>query len=167
MLQDLQRMHRYISDRRQELLKQITSLKGNLKRAKELYIRGDLSMSEYEEKRDGIQEQTEVSRQELGKLDNLDSEVRRIEFRRLLLLSIGPSPAGIPEIDEEGFVDNYSIFTDWGGEPTRAVPNGGKERASERRQDFYRKMSLCVRVQPDDLEVEIANLAISQSVSPS
>ena len=48
-----------------------------------------------------------------------------------------------------------------------AVPDGGKKRASERRQDFYRKMSLCVRVQPDDLEVEIANLAISLSADPS
>lgn len=160
-------MHRYPSDRRQDLLKQITSLKGNLDRTKDLYIRGYLSMPEYEEKWDGIQEQMDVSRQELGKLDNLDSEARRIEFQRALLLSIGPPPDGIPEIDDEGGEEIYSIFTNWGGEPTPADPDGGKERASGRRQDFYRKMSVCVRVRPDDLEVEIGNLGISQSASPS
>jgi hypothetical protein len=145
---------------------QIASLKGNLNRAKYLYISGDLSMVEYEKKRDSIQEQIDAGHQELGKLDDLDSKTERIEFRRALLLSIGPSPDGLPEIDDEGRKDTYSMFTDWGGEPTPAVPDGGKKRASGRRQDFYRKMSVCVRVRPDDLEVEISNLGISQSLSP-
>ena len=84
-----------------------------------------------------------------------------------LLLGIGPPQDGMPEVDEDEYIDTYSIFTDWGGVPTPALPDGGKKRASERRQEFYREMDLRVRVRPDDLEVEIANLAISQSASPS
>jgi hypothetical protein len=35
------------------------------------------------------------------------------------------------------------------------------------RQEFYRKMNVAVRVHDDDLELEIATPAISQSADPS
>jgi site-specific DNA recombinase len=166
-LRDLQKMHRYPSESREALLTQKSALEGKLDRALDLHIDGEISKEKYLEKKFAIEDQIEIVEQELSKLDNLDGEIKRIEFMCSLLLGIGPPQDGMPEVGEDGHVDTYSIFTDWGGEPTPALPDGGKERASERRQDFYRKMDLCVRVRPDDLEVEIANLAISQSANLS
>ena len=166
-LGDLQKMHNHPSESRKTLLKRKSTMEGKLDRVLDLHIDGMIPKEKYLETKTAIEDQIETVEQELSKLDNFDGEIKRIEFMRSLLLGIGPPQDGIPEVDENGYVDTYSIFTDWGGEPTPALPDGGKKRASERRQDFYRKMSLSVSVQPHDLEVEIANLAISQSASPS
>jgi hypothetical protein len=166
-LQDLQKMHRYPSESREGLLKQKSLLEGKLDRVLDLHIEGTISKEKYLEKKSTFEDQIEIGEQELSTLNNLDGEIKRIEFMRSLLLGIGPPQDGMPEVDEDGYVDTYSMFTDWGGEPTPAVPDGGKKRASERRQDFYRKMGTCIRVEPDDLVVEIATPAISQSADPS
>ncbi len=41
------------------------------------------------------------------------------------------------------------------------------ESSMVERQEFYRKMNVAVRVHDDDLELEIANPAISHSADPS
>ena len=166
-LRDLQKMHDHPSESRKTLLKRKSTTEGKLDRVLDLHIDGTIPKETYLEKKTAIEDQIETVKQELSKLDDLDGEIKRIEFMRSLLLGIGPPQDGMPEVDEDGYVDTYSIFTNWGGEPTLALPDGGKKRASERRQEFYRKMDLCVRVRPDDLEVQIANLAISQFASPS
>jgi hypothetical protein len=42
-----------------------------------------------------------------------------------------------------------------------------QDRSMVERQEFYRKMNLSVRVHDEDLKVEIATPAISQSEDPS
>jgi hypothetical protein len=53
------------------------------------------------------------------------------------------------------YPDHRSFFT-----------SSGKKSMVER-QEFYRKMNVSVRVHEDDLELEIATPAISQSEDPS
>ena len=52
------------------------------------------------------------------------------------------------------YPDHPSFFTSSG------------ERSKGERQEFYRKMNLSVRVHDDELELEIATPAISQSADP-
>ena len=53
------------------------------------------------------------------------------------------------------YPDHHSFFTSSG------------ENSVVERQEFYRKMNVLVRVHDDDLELEIATPAISQSANPS
>jgi hypothetical protein len=49
----------------------------------------------------------------------------------------------------------------------RSFFTSSEDRSMVERQEFYRKMNLAVRVHDDDLEVEIATPAISQTEDPS
>ena len=109
-----------------------------------------------------------VIQQELSKLENVGTGITRIEFLRHLLMSMTPG------VDHTYF--GYSGTA--GGEDKRhlvvtAYPDhpsfftSSRERSMEERQEFYRKMNLSVKVHGDDLVVEIATPAISQSADPS
>jgi hypothetical protein len=58
----------------------------------------------------------------------------------------------------------HLVVTAYPDHPTFFTSSG--ERSMVERQEFYRKMNLSVRVHDDDLELEIATPAISQSVDP-
>jgi hypothetical protein len=123
---------------------------------------------EYHEKRDAIQDQIMVVQQDLSKLEDVNAGMTRIEFLRHLLMSMTP---GV-------YHTYYGYAGTAGGEDKRhlvvtAYPDhpsfftSSRERSMVERQEFYRKMNLSVRVHDDDLELEIATPAISQSADPS
>jgi hypothetical protein len=123
---------------------------------------------EYHEKRDAIQDQIMVVQQDLSKLEDVNTGMTRIEFLRHLLMSMTPGVyhtyygyAGTARGEDKrhlvvtAYPDHPSFFT------------SSRERSMVERQEFYRKMNLSVRVHDDDLELEIATPAISQSADPS
>jgi hypothetical protein len=123
---------------------------------------------EYHEKRDAIQDQITVVQQDLSKLDDVDTGITRIEFLRHLLMSMTPGVdqtyfgyagtargEGKRHLVVTAYPDHASFFT------------SSEDRSMVVRQEFYRKMNLSVRVHDEDLEVEIATPAISQSEDPS
>jgi hypothetical protein len=156
-IEDLRNMHRFdLHKSRERLIKRIDSLQTKMDRTRELYTDGDYSKEEYHEKKFSIQGEIEVVRQELSKLGDFDGAMERLELQRTLLMALAPNPFGKPKIhingdpddpDAEAFIDDYSMFTYRGGETSRAVPDGGKRRASEYRQEFYKKMDLQVSVE--------------------
>jgi hypothetical protein len=167
-LADLKRRHRSPSESRQRLLERMGELQTKLDRTRELYTDGNYSKEEYHEKRDAIQDQIMVVQQNLSKLEDVDTGITRIEFLRHLLMSMTPGVghtyfgyAGTARGEHErhlvvtAYPDHSSFFTSSG------------ERSMVERQEFYRKMNLSVRVHDDDLELEIATPAISQTADPS
>jgi site-specific DNA recombinase len=153
-LEDLRKLRRSDPSKTKEnLLNCITSLEARLGRARDLFIVGDLTRPEYEEKRDQIQDEIEVIRGELTKVDDLDTEIRRVEDLRKTLLSIEDPLSGHYAflIDE----DNAEAV----GESKDNLPYGfgygSKETAAWRRQEFYRKVGLRVRVGEQGLEISL------------
>jgi hypothetical protein len=106
--------------------------------------------------------------QELSKLEDVNTGMTTIEFLRHLLMSITPGVdhmyfgyAGTARGEDKRhlivttYPEHHSFFTSSG------------VRSMVERQELYRKMNLSVRVHDDDLELEIATPAISQSADPS
>jgi hypothetical protein len=177
-IEDLRKLHRSDPHKTKEsLVKRIGALEKKISRARELFINGDLPRPEYVDKKFGIQDKIEVVRQELSKLGDFDSAMERLELQRNLLMALAPDPFGQPKIhfngdpddpDAEAFIDDYSMFTDRGGETSRTVPDGGKRRASEYRQEFYRKMDLQVSVGGDIvISLDIGRSPVSKCVNSS
>jgi hypothetical protein len=134
----------------------------------DLYTDGDYSKEEYHEKRDAIQDQIMVVQQELSKLEDVNTGMTRIEFLRHLLMSMTPGVdhtyfgyAGTARGEDK----RHLVVTAYPDHPSFFTSSG--ERSMVERQEFYRKMNLAVRVHDDDLELEIATPAISQSADPS
>ena len=165
---DLKRRHRSPSESRQRLLERMGELRAKLDRTRELYTDGDYLKEEYHEKRDAIQDQIMVVQQELSKLEDMNTGMTRIEFLRHLLMSMTRGVdhtyygyAGTTRGEDKrhlvviAYPDHPSFFTSSG------------ESSMVERQEFYRKMNVSVRVHDDDLELEIATPAISQSEDPS
>ena len=123
---------------------------------------------EYHKKRDAIQEQIMVVQQELSKLENVDTGITRIEFLRHLLMSmtLGPDHAYFGYAGTAGGEDKrHLVVTAYPDHPSFFTSSG--ESSMVERQELYRKMNVLVRVHDDDLELEIATPAISQSEDPS
>jgi hypothetical protein len=143
-------------------------LQTKLDRTRELCTDGDYLREEYREKRDAIQAQIMIVQQELSKLEDVNTRMTRMEFLRHLLMSMTLGVdntyfgyAGIARGEDKrhlvvtAYPDHRSFFT------------SSEKRSMVERQEFYRKMNLSVRVHDDDLELEIATPAISQSANPS
>jgi len=167
-LADLKRRHRSPSESRQRLLEQVGELQTKLDRTRELYTDGDYLRAEYHEKRDAIQDQIMVVHQELSKLEDVNTGMTRIDFLRHLLMSMTPGVdhtyfgyAGTARGEDE----RHLVVTAYPDHPSFFTSSG--ERSKGERQEFYRKMNLSVRVHDDELELEIATPAISQSADPS
>jgi chromosome segregation ATPase len=129
-IEDPRKMNRSDPQQTKErLTKRIGTLKTKLARVKELYTDGDYSKVTYQEKKSAIQEEIEVLRQELGKLDDLYREITRIEIQRTGLLTV-------PYDKFDQFLQ-VRLKTD-------TFLTKGTER--ERRQEFYRSTGLKVRV---------------------
>jgi hypothetical protein len=161
---DLKRRHRSPSESCQRLLERVGELQTKLDRTRELYTDEDYLKEKYHEKRDAILDQIMVVQQELSKLEDVNTVMTRIEFLRHLLISMTHGVehtyfgyAGTARGEDKrhlvvtAYPDHASFFT-----------SSGKSSMVER-QGFYRKMNVAVRVHDDDLELEIATPAISQS----
>ena len=143
-------------------------LQRKLDRTRELSTDGDYSKEEYHEKRDAIQDQIMVVLQELSKLEDVNTGMTRIEFLRHLLRSMTGGAdhtyfgyAGTGRGEDK----RHLVITAYPDHPSFFTSSG--ESSMVERQEFYRKMNVSVRVHDDDLELEIATPAISQSADPS
>ena len=129
---------------------------------------GDYLKEKYHEKRDAIQDQIMVVQQELSKLEDMNTGMTRIEFLRHLLMSM---TRGVDHTyfgyagTARGEDKRHLVVTAYPDHPSFFTSSG--ESSMVERQEFYRKMNVSVRVHDDDLELEIATPAISQSEDPS
>jgi site-specific DNA recombinase len=144
---------------KEKFAKRIEDLKTKISRAQDLYIDSKLSRPQYEEKEATFQDEIEVVEQELSKVDNLDDEIRRVEGLRRLLLSTENPLSGhyefIPDPDDDcidallrGNKDN--LVNGFG----HGLGYGSKETAAKRRQEFYRKVGIRVKV-GEELEISL------------
>jgi hypothetical protein len=135
-LDDLHRLGR--SNSKETLAGRMLALETKLDRARELFIDGDLPRPAYEEKKTIIQGEIEVIQEELTRVDDLDAEIRRVEDLRETLLSIENLMSGhyaltsLPE-------DLHALEDD-------DVAYGSAETAARRRQEFYRRVGMKVKV---------------------
>jgi hypothetical protein len=130
-MEDLRKVHRFDpSKTRERLLKRIDSLETKMTRLVELFTDGDISKATYREKKSSIQEQIAGGRDELYKIDDLDTEMDRLEDLRAALLSV-----------ENPFSGHYVFVGD--GDPIVVVDYGlsygSRETAARRRLDYYRQ----------------------------
>jgi hypothetical protein len=163
-LSDLHRLHRSPNRSKERLAKRIGDLETRASRARDLFIVGDLTRPEYEEKKASIQEETQALEQELSKVDDLDDEISRVEHLRNALLSIENPLSGhyafIPgdidfDLTEAAKVDDPLGY-------------GSKEMAARRRQEFYRRVGMRVKV-GEELEISlgIGEPLVSKNGTPS
>jgi hypothetical protein len=142
-------------------VKRIGALEKKLDRTRELFIDGDLTRPEYQQKKASLQEETEVLKRELSRVDSLDQEIGSIEDLRETLLSIENPLSGhytltkLPEDTQVGIDHNISY--------------GSKETAARRRQEFYRGAGMKVKVGEEELEISlgIGETLVSKNVTPS
>jgi hypothetical protein len=109
-----------------------------------------------------------VVQQELSNLEDVNTGMTRIEFLRHLLMSmtrgVGHTYFGCAGT-ARGEDKRHLVVTAYRDHPSFFTSSG--ENSMVERQEFYRKMNVSVRVHDDDLELEIATPAISQSEDPS
>jgi len=163
-LGDLRMLHHSPNTSKERLVKCIGALETRVSRARELFIDGDLTRPEYDEKKASIREETEALKQELSKVDNLGDEIRRVEHLRNALLSIENPLSGhycfIPgdidfDLTEAAKVDDHLGY-------------GSRETAAKRRQEFYRQVGMTVKV-GEELEISlgIGEALVSRNGTPS
>jgi hypothetical protein len=144
---------------KERLAGRIEDLKAKISRAQDLYIDNKLSRSQYDEKESNLQEEIEVVEQELSKVDNLDAEVHRVEYLRRALLCIENPLSGnyVFLMDDDSTEDLMEIKK--GLPPDYGLPTGyeygSEEVAAKRRQDFYRKVGMLVKVGKETLEISL------------
>jgi hypothetical protein len=165
---DLNRRHRSPSESRQRLLERMGELQKKLDRTCELHTDGDYLKEKYHEKRDAIQDQIMTVQQDLSKLEDVNTGITRIKLLRHLLMSMTP---GVDNTyfgytgTARGEYERHLVVTAYPDH--RSFFTSSEKRSMLERQELYRKMNLSVRVHDDDLELEIATPAISQSEDPS
>jgi hypothetical protein len=144
-LEDLHRLHRSDPVKTKEnLAGRIKTLETKIDRTRDLFIDGDLPRPDYEAKKASIQEEIEVLRQEFSKVDDLDDEIRCVEALRETLLSM------------ENPLSGHYVLTegpeDWDELIDEDLSYGSEETAAMRRQNFYRRVGMRVKV-GEELEI--------------
>jgi hypothetical protein len=109
-----------------------------------------------------------VVQQELSKLEDVNTRITRIKLLRHMLMYMTRGVdhtycgyAGTAREEDK----RHLVVTAYPAHPSFFTSSG--ESSMVERQEFYRKMNVSVRVHDDDLELEIAPPAISQSEDPS
>jgi hypothetical protein len=125
----------------------------------DLFTDGDISKEKYREKKSSTQVQIAGGRDELAKIDDLDTEMDRLEDLRAALLSV-----------ENPFSGHYVFVGDV--DPNVAVDHGlsygPKETAARRRLDFYRQAGLRVKVgQETEISLDIGGTTVCKSARAS
>jgi site-specific DNA recombinase len=128
-LADLRRLGRGGTEGTKERLAgRISALETQKVRTRDLFIIGDLTRPEYEEKRDQIQDEIETLRRELSKVDDLEEEIWSWEELRKALLGVK--------------------------NPLEGLSHGPEETAARSRQGFYQRSGIRVRV-GEELEISL------------
>lgn len=131
---------------RERLVGRIGALETKISRARELFIDGDLPRPAYEEKKSLIRGEIEMVQEELTKVDDLDAEKRHVEALRETLLSVESPLSGhytLTSLPEDPHVLDDSD-----------VAYGSVETAARRRQEFYRRVGMRVKV-GEELEISL------------
>jgi hypothetical protein len=148
-LEDLNRLGRSNPGKTREgLVGRIRTLETKIYRARDLFIDGDFPRPEYEEKKATLQEEIELVQKELSKTTDLDDEIKRVEDLRRLLLAIENPLSGHYVFTEEGLTDMEGSMIENG------FGYGSKETAAKRRQEFYRRVGMRVKV-GEELEISL------------
>jgi hypothetical protein len=159
-MEDLRKMHRFDpSKTRERPLKRIDSLETTMTRLVDLFTDGYISKETYREKKSSIQEQIAGGRHELSKIDDLDTEMDRLEDLRVALLSVENSFSGhyvfVGDVDPNVVVDHGLSY-------------GSKDTAAWRRLDFYRQAGLRVKVgQETEISLDIGGTSVCKSARAS
>jgi hypothetical protein len=146
-LEDLHRLGR--SDpvkTRERLVGHIGALETKISRARELFIDGDLPRPAYEEKKSLIRGEIERVQEQLTKVDDLDAEIRHVEALRETLLSV--------ESPLSGHYTLTSLPKDSHALEDSDVAYGSVETAARRRQEFYRRVGMRVKV-GEELDISL------------
>ena len=160
-LQDIHQCHRSDPEKTKEnLAGRIKTLETKMTRLVDLFTDGDISKETYREKKSSIQEEVEVLRQGFSKVDDLDDEIRRVEALRYTLLHIENPLSGhytlidLPS-DRDVVIDENLFY-------------GDREMAARRRQIFYRRTGMKVKV-GEELEISlgIGETLASKNSTPS
>jgi site-specific DNA recombinase len=149
-LSDLHKLHR--PNAKGNLLSRVSDLEMQMSRARHLFIKGDLPHPEYEENKTTLQDQIEVVQKDLSKVENLDVEIECVEKLRRTLMSIEDPLSGHYAfiIDEESDIDLLGNENDF----KYGFGYGSRKLAAKRRQEFYRRSGLTVRV-GEELEISL------------
>ncbi len=165
-IKDLRDMHRLNPGQTIERLHQeIDTRNSSILRAKDLYVTGDYSRSEYDEKVATLNEEKKKLEVQISKYEDLDGAMKDLEFQRHLLMSLAPAPDGEDNIYFEydgtpagdarvvgAYIDNPTFFTNRSSKPT-----------SQGRLDFYRRMDLHVKVgESMEITLDLGGVPVSQ-----
>jgi hypothetical protein len=162
-LEDLNRLGRSNPKKtRERLAGHKNALETQIGRTRDLFIIGDLTRPEYEEKKSLIREEIGAVEEELSKVDNLDAEVHRVEDLRCTLKGIENPLSGHYALTE--FPESYSLVDI---DEIYSLRYGSKETASKRRQEFYRKTGLTAEVGEETLQISLGVDRISVRVDGS
>ncbi len=107
----------------------------------ELFTDGDISKEVYREKKSAIEELIAGSYDELSKIDDLGTEMKRIEDLRAALLAV-ESPFSGHYVFTGDLLDDFDLsdLVDYD------LAYGSKETAARRRREFYRQVELRAKV---------------------
>jgi hypothetical protein len=159
-IEDLCKLHR--SDplkTRESLVKRIGSLDERLTRLVDLYADGDITREVYRQKKGSTQDEIDGLVRELDRLGDLEAESQRIENLRTALLSV-----------EEPFSGHYVFTGDVGLNDLddQDLGYGSRETAARRRQEFYRRVDLRVKVGLEmEISLDVGGTPVSQVDDPS
>ena len=172
-IRDLKDMRRGSpEEKRERLHEQREVLEDQRFRVEEAYFDMKISKERWEGKLAELDEAIATVDGELAALEDINASIRDTEERRrsllrfehAALLGVGPAPDGIAQVDDDGHVDTYSIFTDRGGEPTPADPDGGKRRRAERRLEIYRRLGLRARIAgEEEIVLEMSGIPVRRN----
>jgi hypothetical protein len=146
------------SKTKESLAGRIKALETKIFPARELFIDGDLRRPDYEEKKSTFQDEIDIVQEELTNVDDLDAEIRREEGVHETLLSI--------ENPLSGHYTLTSLPEDLHALEDYDVAYGSVEKAAKRRQEFYRRMGMQVKV-GEELEITLGVNGISVIKSES
>jgi len=159
-LEDLRKLLRSDPQKtRESLVKRIGALETKMTRLVDLFTDGDISKETYREKKSAIEELIAGSHDELSKIDDLGTEMERIEGLRTALLALENPFSGhyvfVGDVDPNVLVDHNLSY-------------GSKETAARRRQELYGKVGLRVSVGGDvEISLNVGGTLVSKLDDPS
>jgi len=108
----------------------------------------------YEEKKATLQDEIELVQKELSKIDNLEDETRGVEDLRRTLMSMENPLSGHYVLGR--LPEDLRVL------PDHNISYGSREMAAKRRQEFYRRVGMRVKV-GEELEITLGVNGISVS----
>jgi hypothetical protein len=161
-IKDLEDMRRGSpSETRARLYKQLGDLQDKMSRVEDLYFDEAISRERFDSKKSEIDTQVATIRAEMDKLENIEETIQVAEESRWFLLENRYILfSGGPVMN---WIGTHALFA-----PHKYLPQEVQEHwdwiTPEKRQEFYRRMNLKVRVYQDDKPIlEISGVPVCQN----